>query len=191
MWVGRATVFMAGLAVILALVLGVATTALGANGKPFVLGKSNVAEAVSTLVRRRPGPALRLEVGEGQPPTKVGSNARVNDLNADLVDGLSAKDLGGSRDPPVPSESKGPWGLRDPRGSKGQREHRASGGFRGSRRAGTAGGPRSEQRLHRRAERRRDRHVARYRSEPGASGGQPANTAKAWRWSAAVAARPT
>jgi len=32
MWVGRATVFVVGLAVILALVLGVATAAFGANG---------------------------------------------------------------------------------------------------------------------------------------------------------------
>ena len=119
MWVGRATVFMAGLAVILALVLGVATTALGANGKPFVLGKSNVAEAVSTLVRRRPGPALRLEVGEGQPPTKVGSNARVNDLNADLVDGLSAKDLGGQQGPAGPQGEQGPVGPQGPQGEQG------------------------------------------------------------------------
>jgi hypothetical protein len=37
--VGRATVFLVGLAVILAVVLGVATSALGANGNPFLLGK--------------------------------------------------------------------------------------------------------------------------------------------------------
>ena len=32
MWVGRATVFFVGLSVILALMLGLASTALGANG---------------------------------------------------------------------------------------------------------------------------------------------------------------
>ena len=32
MWVGRATVFLVGLAVVLALVFGAATTALGATG---------------------------------------------------------------------------------------------------------------------------------------------------------------
>lgn len=46
-WVGRATVFLAGLAVVLALVFGVATTAMGANGDFFKVGKSNVASAVS------------------------------------------------------------------------------------------------------------------------------------------------
>jgi hypothetical protein len=35
MWVGRATVFLVGLSVILALVFGVATTAMGANGQSF------------------------------------------------------------------------------------------------------------------------------------------------------------
>jgi hypothetical protein len=41
MWVGRATVFVVGLAVIVALLFGVATTALGANGDFFKLGRSN------------------------------------------------------------------------------------------------------------------------------------------------------
>ncbi len=39
MWIGRATVFLVGLAVILALVLGVASTALGADGKPSLVGQ--------------------------------------------------------------------------------------------------------------------------------------------------------
>ena len=43
MWVGRATVFLMGFAVILALAFGTASTALGANGKPFLLAKRNVA----------------------------------------------------------------------------------------------------------------------------------------------------
>jgi preprotein translocase subunit SecE len=46
-WVGRATVFLVGLAVILAVVLGVATAAFGANGDFFKLGKKNTASAVS------------------------------------------------------------------------------------------------------------------------------------------------
>ena len=52
MWMGRTTVFLVGLAVILALIFGVATTAMGANGNPFLLGKKNVASAISTLVKR-------------------------------------------------------------------------------------------------------------------------------------------
>ena len=61
MWVGRATVFLVGVAIILALAFGVATTAMGANGNPFLLGKKNVASAISTLAKK--GPALSLVVG--------------------------------------------------------------------------------------------------------------------------------
>jgi hypothetical protein len=89
MWVGRATVFLVGLAVILALVLGVASTALGADGKPFLLGDSNVATKVSTLVKRGAGPALELRVGSGA-PLKVDSSQKVARLNADAVDGMNA-----------------------------------------------------------------------------------------------------
>ncbi len=49
MWVGRATVFLVGLAVILALMLGVATAAFGANGGNFILGKTNVATLITKL----------------------------------------------------------------------------------------------------------------------------------------------
>jgi len=51
MWVGRTTVFLVGLAVILALVFGVASTALGANGGGFILGKAaNTATKVTGLI---------------------------------------------------------------------------------------------------------------------------------------------
>ena len=82
MWVGRATVFLVGLAVILALVFGAATSAMGADGKPFLLGKRNVATLASKLINRGEGPALSLRVGEGQPPLAVNSQARVANLNA-------------------------------------------------------------------------------------------------------------
>ena len=87
MWVGRTTSAVVGLAIMLALVLGVATTALGANGNPFLLGKSNVATLVSTLVKRGPGPALSLKVGAGQPPLAVNSAGKVANLNSDQLDG--------------------------------------------------------------------------------------------------------
>ena len=51
-WVGRAKVFLVGLSVILAVIFGVASTALGADGEPFLLGKRNVAPSVSKLVKR-------------------------------------------------------------------------------------------------------------------------------------------
>jgi len=89
MWVGRATVFLVGLSVIVALVLGVATTAMGANGDFFKVGRANLASAVSTLDRRGAGPALRLLVDSG-PPLAVNSSSKVNNLNADKVDGHDA-----------------------------------------------------------------------------------------------------
>jgi hypothetical protein len=89
MWVGRATVFMVGLAVILALVLGLATAAFGANGDLFKVGRDNFASAVSVLDKSGAGPALRLRVDSGA-PMGVNSSAKVTNLNADKVDGHDA-----------------------------------------------------------------------------------------------------
>ena len=93
MWVGRAAIFLVGLSVILALIFGVATTALGANGNPFLLGKKNVATAVSTLLKRGAGPALRLSVGSG-PPLSVNSSSKVTNLNSDSIDGKDVTQIG-------------------------------------------------------------------------------------------------
>jgi hypothetical protein len=103
MWVGRATVFVVGLAVILALVLGVATTAFGANGDALKLGQGNVATKITALggalgvngpmlklVNKNAGTddtALRLEVDPGEAPMSVNSSTRVDSLNADQLDG--------------------------------------------------------------------------------------------------------
>src|SRR5215216_7349942 len=92
MWVGRAAVFVVGLAVILALVLGAATAAFGANGDFFKVGKSNFASAVSVLDKSGPGPALRLLVDSG-PPLAVTSSTKVANLNADKVDSFNASQL--------------------------------------------------------------------------------------------------
>jgi hypothetical protein len=90
MWVGRATVFLVGLAVILALLFGAASTALGANGQPLILGKAaNTATKITGLVKSGVGPALRLRVDSG-PPLAVNSSGQVLNLNADYVDGRSA-----------------------------------------------------------------------------------------------------
>ena len=91
-WVGRATVFLVGLAVIAALLFGVATTALGANGDFFKVGRSNSASAVSVLDKRGAGPALRLEVGNGK-PLAVDSATKVDNLNADRIDGKDSSAL--------------------------------------------------------------------------------------------------
>ena len=91
-WVGRTVSTVFGLALVLALVLGAASMALGANGDFFKVGKSNFASAVSTLNKSGAGPALSLKVGNGK-PLAVDSSAKVTHLNADKVDGRSAAQL--------------------------------------------------------------------------------------------------
>jgi hypothetical protein len=86
MWVGRATVFLVGLAVILALLFGVASMAFARDGQSFILGQRNVAQSLSTLVRQGAGPALSLQVDSGA-PLAVNSDAQVDNLNADQLDG--------------------------------------------------------------------------------------------------------
>jgi hypothetical protein len=109
LWVGRATVFLMGLALILALVFGMATTALGANGGNFILGSlNNTATAITKLTGTVwGGPALQvsnpstatgstaldLQVATGKAPMKVNRTTKVANLNSDQVDGKSAANL--------------------------------------------------------------------------------------------------
>ena len=111
MWVGRATVFLVGLAVILALTVGVVSTALAGTGvgSAFNLGKTNTVNAISKLVGSVAGPsllidnnstnsaatALDLQVEAGKAPMKVNRTTKVANLNADKLDGLDASQLGG------------------------------------------------------------------------------------------------
>jgi hypothetical protein len=106
MWVGRATVFLVGLAVILALVFGAASAALGANGQAWILGQPNVATAITSLggTGGVDGPmvrltnsdadandtALDLRVQSGEAPMRVNSERRVANLNADQLDGVDS-----------------------------------------------------------------------------------------------------
>ncbi len=109
MFVGRATVFMVGLAVILALTVGVAGAAFGANGGNFILGQTNAATAITKLAGSAgvAGPSLQidnnstdaaataldLQVEPGKAPMKVNSGAQVANLNADKVDGKDANQM--------------------------------------------------------------------------------------------------
>jgi hypothetical protein len=106
MWVGRATVFLVRLAVILALVAGVASTAFAGNGDTWRLGRTNVATAITALggTLGVDGPMLRLtnnnagindtaldlKVQSGEAPMSVNSGTKVNSLNADQLDGLDS-----------------------------------------------------------------------------------------------------
>lgn len=104
MWLGRATVFVVGLAVILALTVGLASTALAGSGvgATFNLGKTNTVNAISKLVGSVAGPslmidnnstnsaatALNLQVEAGKAPMMVNSTAKVANLTSDKVDGV-------------------------------------------------------------------------------------------------------
>ncbi len=93
---GRGAVYLTGLAVILAVLFGVASTAFAHAGYRglFHLGHNNISAGVSTLTKQGPGPALRLAVKPGQRPMAVNSRARVMNLNADRLDGRSASEIG-------------------------------------------------------------------------------------------------
>jgi hypothetical protein len=88
-WVGRTASMVFGLALVLALMFGVASMAFGANGDFFKVGRSNLASAVSTLTKSGAGPALSLKVGSGA-PLAVNSSQKVAKLNSDQVDGLDS-----------------------------------------------------------------------------------------------------
>jgi hypothetical protein len=106
MWVGKATVFLVGLAVVLALTVGVASTALAGTGvgATFNLGKTKTVSAISKLAGSVAGPSLQvdnnsadtaataldLQVEPGKAPMKVNSDAQVANLNADKLDGKTA-----------------------------------------------------------------------------------------------------
>ena len=105
MWVGRASVFLVGLAVILALTVGLASTVLAAvPGDPFKLGRINAISKVTQLVgttnnallkvdndsKGQSATALDLQVDPKKPPIRTNSLTKVDNLHADLLDGRSA-----------------------------------------------------------------------------------------------------
>ena len=106
MLVGKATTFMVGLAVILALTVGLASSAIAGTGvgATFNLGKTNTVNAITKLAGSVVGPsltidnnstgaaatALDLQVEAGKAPMKVNSQTKVALLNADKIDGQEA-----------------------------------------------------------------------------------------------------
>jgi hypothetical protein len=107
MRVGRTTVFLVGLAMILAVVFGVASSAFGANNDNFILGVlTNTATDTTRLSGKvSGGPALQvtnlktdagskglqLNVADNKPPLAVNATAgKATNLNSDKLDGLEA-----------------------------------------------------------------------------------------------------
>ncbi len=82
-------------AIALMLVVSVDYLAFAATGKSMILGKSNKANKVTKLTRTTSGPAMQFNVKNGKgAPIKVNSKGRIGKLNADMVDGKHAADLG-------------------------------------------------------------------------------------------------
>ena len=88
-WMARATTVVVGLAIMMGLVFGMASVALGTDGQRFIIGALNTAESISTLEKSGKGPALSLKVDSG-PPLAVNKQAKVANLNADKLDGKHA-----------------------------------------------------------------------------------------------------
>jgi len=102
----RGTSTMMGLAVMLALTAGLASTALAAiPGDPLKLGRINTIGRITQLVgstnnallkidndsRGPDATALELQVDPKKPPLKTNSLTKVDNLHADLLDGRSAE----------------------------------------------------------------------------------------------------
>jgi len=108
-WLGRGTATVMGLAILLALTVGLASTALAGTGigARFDLGKTNTVNTLSSLAGSVAGPslkidnnstgtgatALRLEVEPGKPPMSVNSTTEVQGLNVDSLDGENSSDF--------------------------------------------------------------------------------------------------
>jgi hypothetical protein len=99
MWLARDTATLLGLAAMLAVVLGAATTANAAAGDPLKLGEINAANKITRLLgssdgvllgitNNGGGSALRLEVKPGKAPVSVNPEAgTATGLSADRLDG--------------------------------------------------------------------------------------------------------
>ena len=107
-WLGRGMATVMGLAMLLALTVGLASTALAGTGigARFDLGETNFVNATSRLVGNVNGPVLTVKNTNGTssdnvplslettdigfippPPMKVNSTGKVSNLNVDLLDG--------------------------------------------------------------------------------------------------------
>ncbi len=76
------------------MVVGLDWATYGVTGDSLILGRVNHAQRTTTLVNDGTGPALSLQTqGHAGPSLRVGSDAKVKLLNADLLDGRHASVL--------------------------------------------------------------------------------------------------
>ena len=130
MGIARGTALTLGVAVMVAMVLGVATTALAGTGMGarFQLGQTNTVNAVTKLVGSVAGSSLQidnnstdanataldLQVEPGKAPMKVNSDTKVANLNSDKLDGKDSADFVGAGRFGTASEGYGHEGTGTP-----------------------------------------------------------------------------
>lgn len=82
--------------VALMLIVGADYAAFAATGKSMMLGEANKSGKVTTIKRTKPGPALKLKVKpQSQAPLVTNGRGKVQNLNADLIDGIDSSQLAG------------------------------------------------------------------------------------------------
>ncbi len=103
LWLVRGAALFWGAVLTLALIVGAASVAFGANGGNFILGQNNTATLLTRLTGDVQGAAMQVQntdagaddsalslvVQDGEAPMRVSSERLVNNLNADYVDGRS------------------------------------------------------------------------------------------------------
>lgn len=110
--IARGTALALGVAVILALVFGAVSMAFARDGDPWLLGRTNVATAITSLGGKlgvngpivritnnnadRNDTALDLRVQSGEPPMRVNSAKKVANLNADRLDNRDSSAFAGT-----------------------------------------------------------------------------------------------
>lgn len=71
---------------------GANLAAYAANGRPVLLGNTNIASKTTTIKNSK-GTALKIKSKSGVAPLKVSNTTKITKLNADLVDGLDGPGL--------------------------------------------------------------------------------------------------
>ena len=110
LWLARGTSTVLGLALVMTLIVGVASALVSAPAEAapastLKAGVQNAVNAVTSMVGSVAGPilkldnngtgtALDLQVESGKAPMTVNSETKVDNLNADKVDGKSADEIG-------------------------------------------------------------------------------------------------
>jgi hypothetical protein len=90
---GKLLSVVTGAATVLAIVVGYDAASYAATGDSLILGSANKAKKTTKLTMKGRGPALSVKTKAGYPPFAVSSSTKVENLNADTVDGVDSSAL--------------------------------------------------------------------------------------------------